>query len=146
MVRIAICFGLGKLPAPGTWGSIPGLLIGGLMSLYLDNWGALAALIVLGILSYIAIAITEATWHTHDDKRIVIDEVIGCALAVAFTPPQPSFWLLGFVLFRIFDIAKPGPVGYVDKNIQSSWGTLFDDVIAGILAAICLSILNALTL
>ena len=145
-VRLAICFGLGKLPAPGTWGSIPGLVLGALCALFLSPWATLLALFLLTVVTYVSIAVTEATWHTHDDSRIVIDEVLGCAIAVAFLSPGLFHWLLGFALFRIFDIVKPGPIGYIDKKMASSFATMLDDMVAGVCAGLCLWLISFLGL
>jgi phosphatidylglycerophosphatase A len=154
---LATGFGLGLLPrAPGTWGSLLGLPLGiGLFNLAhaepfccqiagygnLSGWLlATAALLVLSFFSWRIICATEKSWQTHDDGRIVIDEVIGQALAIAFFPP--SFWTIsaGFALFRLFDILKPGPIGWADRNLPSSWGTLLDDILAGAAAAIVLGL------
>ena len=86
---------------------------------------------------------TDCGDGTHDDQRIVIDEVIGQSIALSFCPPTFLSLILGFTLFRLFDITKPGPIGWADRRLPGAWGTLLDDVMAGIAAAISLNIIEA---
>lgn len=141
-IELAFFFGIGRLKkAPGTFGSIPGLAMGALihrgalatdLSLAVRSLGIGGALLLLGILSYWAIAQTEKALGIHDDPRIVIDEVLGQAIAVAFLPPSELGLLLGFGLFRLLDITKPGPIGWCDRELPGAWGTMLDDVLAGL--------------
>lgn len=140
--RIATVYPLGFMPkAPGTWGSLPGLVIG--WALYagseavlgpgLGRWLlVLIGLGLLGFLTYVTINKTEAAWQSHDDKRIVIDEVLGQAIPVAFFAGSWLVVLVSFVMFRFFDIIKPGPIGWADRKLPGAWGTLLDDVFAGL--------------
>ncbi len=143
----AVGYGLGLFKkAPGTWGSLGGLVCGWLIfkaSVFLsgNNQNAnffiftstlLLALAVFGLWS---IRRTEASWGTHDEGKIVIDEFAGQAIAVAFFAPTVSVYLLGFILFRILDIWKPSIIGQVDEKLPGAWGTLADDLIAGAAAA-----------
>ena len=82
------------------------------------------------------IAKTEASWNSHDDKSIVVDEVLGQMVASIWFPYSFSMMLSTFILFRAFDIFKPGPIGWVDKNVETPFGTLLDDLIAGLFAAL----------
>ena len=145
---VATCYPLGLAPkAPGTWGSLPGIGLGlvvywlsSLPGEALSNGMAAALLIIGSLLSWWVIHKTETLWGTHDDKSIVLDEVIGQAIPLAFFEPNPTIIVVGFVLFRLFDIAKPGPIGWADKHLKGSWGTLFDDILAGIAVLILFSI------
>lgn len=141
-VRLAICYPLGLLPAPGTWGSIPGLFLGLLIYYFLQildfnvylEWG-ISISILIG-LSFYALRIidkTEKYLNSHDDKRIVIDEVVGQAIPASFISFDPLSILVCFGLFRFFDILKPGPIGTIDKKWPGAYGTLFDDVFAGLM-------------
>ena len=152
--KISAAFGLGFMPVgPGTWGSVPGIPLAwatyGLCQWLAGNrfgdamtWQA--SLLCLGILSLlswgstICIRETEREWSSHDDKSIVVDEVVGQMVALAWFPPSWWMALAGFVLFRLFDILKPGPIGWVDKNWDTAFGTLLDDLIAGACAGIIL--------
>lgn len=143
---LAVAFPFGLMPkAPGTWGSLPGIAVAyGLAQGSASLNPSLPALpIVLGLLLLTALAWwsidrTEKLWNTHDDGSIVIDEVLGQAIALAFFPFDALHLIVGFVLFRIFDIFKPGPIGWADEKLPGAWGTLLDDVIAGIFAGLCL--------
>jgi phosphatidylglycerophosphatase A len=78
-----------------------------------------------------------------DPKEVVIDEVVGVWIAlffVKFFTPEASDLLtfsLSFLLFRFFDILKPFPISYLDKNLKNALGVMLDDVLAGIFAGIC---------
>jgi len=74
----------------------------------------------------------------EDHKAIVWDEFAGAWIAIAFVPYNLLWWLAAFVLFRIFDIAKPWPVGWADKRVHGGLGIMLDDIIAGLMAALLL--------
>lgn len=125
--------------APGTWGSLPGLWVGYLIYQNIPEsfTGIFLKILILLLLSYIAfytIKITEDEILKHDDKSIVIDEVVGQAIVIAFLPPSLLNYVVAFILFRFFDITKLGPIGWADKKLHSSFGTLLDDIFAGIVA------------
>jgi len=123
---IASLGGIGHLrPAPGTWGSAVVLPLG-----FLPGWVALLAALVFTGLGLWALARLPET--TADPGWIVVDEAAGQSLAVA----AASGWggiLLAFALFRLFDIAKPGPVGWADRQ-KGAFGVMADDLIAGAMA------------
>ena len=144
---IATFFYVGHLrPAPGTWGSLAALpvavvlmILGGPILL------VVAALCAFG-LGWWATAIETRGKADHDPSEIVIDEVAGqwiALLPVAIGAAHAgahvtALWpgiVAGFVLFRLFDIAKPGPVGWADRR-GDALGVMLDDVIAGAFAAI----------
>lgn len=146
-VALATGLGLGFSPkAPGTFGSLPGLALGAGLSSGLgpftplgERYPALLALAlclcVLTALAYWSIARTERLWQTHDDSRIVVDEVLGQAIAICLVPPSWWMGLGGFALFRFFDITKPSLIGWIDRHGPGAVGTLFDDVLAGLVTA-----------
>ena len=81
----------------------------------------------------------DAFWHTHDSGRIVIDEVVGYLATVALIDRSSLVLLgLGFVLFRVADIAKPPPVRWIDRNVPGGAGVVLDDMAAGVLAGAAL--------
>ncbi len=141
---IASCYPIGFIAkAPGTWGSLPGLLIGPgvawVAQHLLGELGLLfssAAMLLLVALSWWSIDQTEKLWNCHDDKRIVIDEVAGQSIACAFFVLTWQQLLISFVLFRMLDILKPGWIGSIDREWPGAAGTLFDDVLAGGLIAL----------
>ncbi len=146
------CFGLGRLPvAPGTWGSLPPMIVFGL--LYQLGASALAISIVMAaiiiISSVVCVLFAPAAIEAlgrKDPGEVVVDEVAGQAvtyLAVMFmTLQQPSLQqtfalaVPGFLLFRLFDIIKPCPIRKLEK-LPSGWGILADDILAGVYAAVC---------
>ena len=149
------CFGLGRLPvAPGTWGSLPPVIIFGLMC-YFGASSALitnvmAALILIGgfVCVQFAPAAIAATGK-NDPHEVVADELAGQAVTFLFSPflamGQASglqilaTTLVGFVLFRIFDISKPWPIRKLEQY-PVGWGILADDLLAGVYAWIVLQI------
>lgn len=141
IMALATGFYVGKIPkAPGTWGSLvaflPWLLIRDLpLSSYLL---LLAAVFVVG---FFVSGSAEKILDSPDAGCIVIDEILGIFITLAGAPDHPAAWLLGFILFRIFDIAKPFPVSWFDRRIHGGIGIMMDDVIAGIYALACLQLI-----
>mgnify|MGYP001389811530 CR=1 FL=1 len=139
--RLATCYPLGFLPrAPGTWGSLLGVPLALLTHFFLasEAFSYLIAPLWLVVLwlAYVSIRETEKLWGIHDDSRIVIDEVLGQGIALVFVAPTIKAYIIGFLLFRVFDIWKPGPVGWADANLDGPWGTILDDVFAGCLSGL----------
>lgn len=144
--------GVGHVPwAPGTFGSLLGLPLGivfhnlcgfdtGFSTLKLTL--AVLLLCAATALAWFSIHITAVNHLEHDDQRIVIDEIVSQALAVMFTPVAWPFYVAGFILFRLFDITKPGPVGWADRKLTGAWGILTDDLIAGAVTALILAAAN----
>ncbi|MCV6596370.1 MAG: phosphatidylglycerophosphatase A [Mangrovicoccus sp.] len=145
---IATFGGAGLLPrAPGTWGSLAALPFGYLLH-GLGGFPLLAAATALALfIGWWAADAEETATGNHDAGEIVIDEVVGIWIALwplslglghagidPWVFPWPG-WVSAFVLFRLFDIWKPGPVGWADRR-PGALGVMLDDVIAGILAAI----------
>ncbi len=146
---LATGLGLGYLPkAPGTWGSLLGLPIGWYFaSMYVTTdsgtwWDSksftigIVALAIMTIFSYWIIKRTEEIWNSHDDKKIVIDEVVGQAIPIMFLPPSWQLLVVAFIFFRLFDITKPWIIGMADRDLHGPFGTLLDDLIAGFFALI----------
>jgi len=150
---LATCFGLGYLPfAPGTWGSLPSAVVFALIC----RLGPSVQSIVLAILALFGCVVCVmfapaviAQTGKADPGQIVADEFAGQAitfLAAVFFNTQAfstsRIWLTalaGFLLFRIFDIAKPWPCRLLEK-LPLGWGVLADDLMAGVYAAISLAI------
>ncbi|MBI1327219.1 MAG: phosphatidylglycerophosphatase A [Alphaproteobacteria bacterium] len=132
---IATWFGSGLLkPGPGTWGSLASLPLLIPVASYTGIYGILITGVFLTLAGFWAINQLDLT--EEDPPSIVIDEVVGMFITFLVTPLTPLGILLGFALFRFFDIVKPWPVSYFDKNIKGALGIMLDDIIAGILAAI----------
>lgn len=137
---LASNLGLGYAPVvPGTFGTLAGLPAFWLLAdltpaAWLLAWAAITAVAVW--------AAGEAGRHygVVDDRRIVIDELSGYLVTVALLPWNWTTALLGFAWFRVFDILKPPPVGWIDRRCKNGFGVVFDDVAAGIYAAIALRV------
>lgn len=151
--------GLGSgLPkrAAGTWGTVGGLLIA-IPMLLVGFWGFVALTLLAGLVGGYVCGKTSELMGVHDDPHIVWDEWVGMWISLL-----PSAWLLAqtqgmgktglehyhpstallfivpFILFRFFDIIKPFPIKWVDKNVSGGFGILIDDVIAGMMAGLVL--------
>ena len=134
---IATAGGAGYAPvAPGTCGSLVTLpLAWALAGLPLGAYlGVVAGVIVVGAW---AAGVADRVWGTHDSGRIVIDEVAGMLLTLAFVDRRawPAL-AIGFVLFRVADIWKPWPARAIDRGFPGGLGVVLDDVVAGAYAAI----------
>ena len=138
LMFIATGAGSGYLPkAPGTWGTLVGLLLwwplaGLSMAAYL---AAVAVLFIVGVASAGA---AEKILDRGDPGVVVIDEIVGVLIALAAVPLHPVAALAGFALFRLFDIAKPFPVGWLDRHLHGGLGIMLDDVAAGLYALLVL--------
>jgi phosphatidylglycerophosphatase A len=135
----ATWFGCGLMrPAPGTWGTL-GALPFALIFLALGGKIALLLAILLIIpIGLMASKEFERMTGTYDNSMIVIDEVAGLWITLLATTLSPFSILAGFALFRFFDILKPWPISYLDKNIGGAWGVMLDDILAGLCAALVL--------
>jgi phosphatidylglycerophosphatase A len=143
---LATAGGAGYAPvAPGTFGSAIGV------ALYLPLSVLNPLLFALTVTAMLFLGIwaadeAERIFERKDDGRIVIDEVVGQLIALApllvFARPAAirSLPLLGagFLLFRLFDIWKPGPVGWAERRFAGGAGVMLDDVVAGALAGLCI--------
>ncbi len=140
---IALGFGSGLVPvAPGTFGSLAALLPWlALRQLFWPAYSlAVLAAFVLG-----AWACSRAARRVglHDPGAIVWDEFVG--LWIALWPVRGAPWwmvVVAWVLFRGFDVFKPWPIRWADRNISGGFGIMFDDVLAGVAAAIVLLLIN----
>jgi len=137
-VWIATWGGAGFLgPAPGTWGSFAGLLCG-IPILWISGiTGLLFATILVITLGLWAAYAFDKVLEEHDSKMIVIDEIAGVWIAMLPAALNPLLLLLSFLLFRAFDIYKPGPIGVFDRDIRGAAGVMGDDLLAGLAAALC---------
>lgn len=138
-------FGSGLVkPAPGTWGSLAGLAIGIPMVQGLSLFGFMGAIVIVSLFGTVAINRVEQISGIHDAPEIVIDEVAGMWIALLpfFYLPQ-SWWGLAsaFLLFRLFDIVKPWPIGWLDKRVSGGFGVMIDDIVAGIFTFVGIHIL-----
>lgn len=140
---LALGFGAGLASrAPGTWGTLAALpfyllahALGGAASVLIFA----AVFFLLGIW---AAAITGRALGVADHGGIVIDEIAAYLLVLAFTPPSWLWVGVAFLLFRLFDIAKPWPIYIADKHIKGGFGVMFDDLLAAAYAIGALLLLH----
>jgi len=102
-------------------------------------------LIVVSIAAVVGIAICGRAadqMGVHDHGGIVWDEFVGFWIAMAALPITWQSVVLGFVLFRVFDILKPWPISWLDKKVSGGFGIMIDDVIAGLAAAVVIYFLG----
>jgi phosphatidylglycerophosphatase A len=124
---------IGYLPyAPGTWGSAAGALL--LLLVPLQPAVQLIVIIAGFIAGSIAADVAERAIGEQDSGHIIIDEVVGMAIAASFLPHTAGHLIAAFVLFRFFDILKPFPIRYVESALKGGIGIMADDVLAGMCA------------
>lgn len=135
-----LALGLGSglfRPAPGTWGSALGTLLGVML---LALFGTKTFLILTALCFVLGCYLCQKTaddMGVHDHGAIVWDEFVGVFIVLAAIPTLSLPWILtAFVLFRFFDILKPFPIRYFDNKLESGFGIMVDDVLAAIYAII----------
>lgn len=143
---LGVGLGSGLSPkAPGTMGSLAILLL-------FPVWiciGLVPSVLVFFVMCVVGIYIcghTATLMQVHDDGRIVWDEFAGQSITLIpliYMYPQLSWWWIGiaFALFRLFDIWKPFPIGWADRQVSGGLGIMLDDILAGVMAMVCLTLL-----
>tara|TARA_R110002072_G_C7976558_1_gene535536 strand:- start:280 stop:753 length:474 start_codon:yes stop_codon:yes gene_type:complete len=137
----AFGFGSGCAPkAPGTFGTLVGLLIYCLLPAM-----SISAFLIFILLSFIVgIYFCEKASQAlgvHDHGGIVWDEFVGFWITMIAAPSGWQWLLIGFCLFRVFDIWKPQPIKYLDEKVEGGFGIMLDDVVAGLYALAVMQIL-----
>ena len=149
-------FGLGKIPKiPGTFGSLATVILLYILFhiLNLSSNIILLGLMIIFIFSFSAVATHIKDNENKDPKEVIIDELIGQSIPIYLyeishgtaksSDEAIIFYGVCFVLFRFFDIAKPFPVSFFDKNFKNSFGVIMDDVCAGFYVVLfCLDFLT----
>ena len=128
--------------APGTVGSLLGVILYIPLSCLLPIYYALF-LLSASLLSFKIAGEAERIFGKKDCRFIVIDEVVGVFFTMFLFPPTLFYLSAGFLLFRVFDIVKPFPAGWVDRKMSGGPGVVLDDIVAGIYANIGLHLLSA---
>ena len=142
---IGTWFGAGRWPVmPGTWGSLAALPFAWGIHFFWGTLGLLTAAVVLFAAGLWASWVLARNLGKHDPGEIVVDEVVGMWITVAFVPPDFTLYAIGLVLFRVFDIAKPWPVNWADREFTGAFGVMADDVLAGAYALGVLAVLMGL--
>ena len=142
---VAFGFGAGLAPrAPGTFGSLVGLLAAWWLFELPLPWRVAVVLAVIGAGIWIC-GESARRLNRHDDQRIVLDEIAG-VLLTSLAVVERSFFAIAlvFVLFRLFDIWKPWPIRDVDHSLRGGLGIMLDDLIAALYAAVCVATIRVL--
>jgi len=128
--------GLGYAPvASGTFGSLLGIVL--YLALLQVTTAAVPTLLLLAVAVVAAIVVAgraDAILQEHDSGKIVIDEIVGMAIALVGFPPTFTNVVVIFVLFRILDVVKIWPASYCDRDMPGGAGVVLDDVVSGIYA------------
>ena len=125
----------GYLPfAPGTFGSVLGVVLSFIASKYLDTFPSLIVLGALLVIGTFAAGKAEKILNEQDSGKIVIDEIAGMYITLMFLPPGIVPVIAGFLCFRALDISKPYPISYLDEKVHGGAGVMLDDVAAGMAA------------
>jgi phosphatidylglycerophosphatase A len=154
---IATFFYIGLIrPAPGTWGSAAAIPVGYLIHVAGGFPALLIATVAVFSIGWWATSEETKGKENHDPSEIVIDEVAGQWIALLpvsgglwfagvdpWLFPYPC-WVTAFLMFRLFDIWKPGPVGWADRK-STALGVMLDDVIAGLMAAVVVLVVVAVS-
>ena len=140
---IAIGFGSGLAPkAPGTFGTLVAVPLYLLMNELL-MWQYLAVVALATGIGIWICGVAARQMGVHDDPSIVWDEIVGFLITMIAVPPGWIWIVVGFVLFRFFDIAKPWPIRVIDRRVSGGMGIMMDDVLAGVFALVSIHILIA---
>ena len=133
--------GVGRLPrAPGTFGSLLGLPLAFGINRLDWFWGV--AVVCIFILFATVIAhLAEAILGRQDPGSVVIDEVAGMLLTLIGLELNLLTIILGFTLFRVLDIFKPFPIGWLDQKLDGGVGIVADDLVAGVMSNVCLHLI-----
>ena len=138
---MACGFGAGAIPwMPGTFGSVLGVIF----YLFLSRFPLIiyvVSVVVLFVIGVILCDITGRDFGVVDHSAIVWDEIVGFLLVMIAVPRAGYFIVIGFILFRLFDIAKPWPIKQAERRFRGGFGVMFDDFLAAVYSWILLQII-----
>lgn len=138
---LAFGFGSGLSPkAPGTMGTLAALPLWYLLA-QLPLAGYIAGLLLVIAVGPYLCGKTARDLGVHDHGGIVWDEIAGFLLTMLLVPVSIWTALIGFALFRLFDIVKPWPIGWLDKHVHGGTGIMLDDLVAALYAGVCIQAL-----
>ena len=131
---LALGLGSGLAPkAPGTFGTLAAVPLVVILSFF-SSWVVIGFLLALSLLAVYVCQVVTNDIGVEDHGSIVIDEVVGFAITMWAVPLDFIDLCVGFALFRLFDIVKPWPIRWFDRNIHGGLGIMLDDIVAGVLA------------
>ncbi|MEH6558356.1 MAG: phosphatidylglycerophosphatase A [Oceanicoccus sp.] len=141
---LAFGFGSGLAPkAPGTFGTLLAVPLYLLLD-QLSLFPYIALVVVAFVIGVYLCGKTAADLGVHDHPGIVWDEFVGFWITMIAAPAGWLWIIIGFMLFRLFDIWKPWPIRFFDKNVESGLGIMIDDVLAGVYALLVLQLIAML--
>lgn len=139
---LAFGFGSGLAPkAPGTFGTLMAVPLYAGLSLLAWPWYALVVVLAFVLGVYLC-GKTADDLGVHDHPGIVWDEFVGYWVAMFLAPGGLVWWLVGFLLFRLFDIWKPWPIRVLDEKMTTGMGIMLDDVLAGVYALVVMQLIK----
>ena len=144
IISLVVTFGgLGNVRHfPGTVGSLAGLFLGVFIIFFFNHNIFLMSFFILTLIGIFATDEYLKSSKNNDPQEVVIDEVLGQWIAIAFVPFTASSLILAFVIFRILDIGKPFPINKIEA-IKGYIGVIGDDILAGVVTSIIIISLNA---
>jgi len=135
-------FGSGLLPKmPGTWGTLAAVPLAFGLSFF-PLWVSIVIILFYFILGSYLSGILSDELGVHDYGGVNCDEVVGFLFLMLPFPCTWQYLLLGFILFRFFDIIKPFPIGWIDRYIVGGFGMMFDDIVAAIMAMLLMLLIQ----
>ena len=144
---LAFGFGSGLSPkAPGTFGTLTAIPIYLVLIQYVNSPFYLIIVVLMSVIGFWLCGKTAEDLGVHDHPGIVWDEIVGFLITM-FQAPLGWVWVLvGFALFRVFDILKPWPINWLDKKVEGGVGIMLDDILAGVFAWVVLQIIVSYTM
>lgn len=138
---LALGFGSGLAPkAPGTFGTLAGIPVF-LLAASLMPIAYISLVLLMSVAGVYICGKAAKDAGVHDHGAIVWDEIVGFMITMFLIPISWQSLVLGFVLFRLFDIFKPWPISYLDKHCHGGFGIMIDDIVAGIAAWACMMLI-----
>jgi phosphatidylglycerophosphatase A len=131
--------------APGTAGSVVGLLVVWFVSAPLWAWSPALCMVIFAVIFAIACWISdraETIFDQHDSSYIVIDEVLGMVVTMFGNPITFGYLMFGFLLFRVLDVVKPWPASFIDRRLRNGAGVMLDDFAVAVYANIVLQVVK----
>lgn len=139
---LASGFFSGHIPfAPGTMGTIVAIPLYLLLVAVLTGWWYAGAVVALTLAAIWISGLAEKIYGRKDPPQVVIDEIAGFLLTMTAVPATAIYIVMGFILFRIFDILKPQPAAWINERVRGGSGIVLDDIVAGLYANIVLQFL-----
>lgn len=135
-------FGSGMSPvAPGTMGTLAAIPFWYIFATILPTWGYIGMLIITALVGIVICQKASDELGVHDHGGIVWDEFVGLWLTMLFAPVSWTAIILGFLIFRFFDVLKPWPIKVIDAQVGAGLGIMLDDILAGIFSLITLQVI-----